>query len=56
MFSLLRIVALKVIVDRGRGTAGSIVTFSTVGLARTMEEEMGNKKIITVVKSSVDFT
>jgi len=35
MVSLLKIVALKVIVDRGRGFVGSIVTRTIVGSART---------------------
>jgi 5-methylthioribose kinase len=35
MVSLLRIVALNVTVDSGSGFAGSIVTRTTVGLART---------------------
>lgn len=35
MVSLLRIVALKVIVDSGRGSEGLIVVCSIVGLART---------------------
>jgi hypothetical protein len=35
MVSLQRIVALKVIVERGRGFVGSIVTCTIVGYART---------------------
>jgi hypothetical protein len=35
MVSLQRIVALKVIVERGRGFVGSIVTCTTVRSART---------------------
>lgn len=55
MGSLLRTVALKVIVERGRVSVESMVTCSTVGSARTFEEDIENIKIITAAKSSVDL-
>ena len=49
MVSLLRIVALNVIVDSGRGSEGLIVTRSTVGSATTAgikTETIKNMKVI----------
>jgi len=40
MVSLLWIVALKVIVDKGEGFAESIVICTTVGSARTVETDV----------------
>jgi hypothetical protein len=47
---LQRIVALKVIVERGRGVVGLIATCTTVGFARTVginTETIRNMKVIS---------
>ena len=55
MVSLQRIVALKVIVDRGRGFVGAIVTRTIVGLARTVETDIKTNRN-TKAKSKTLFT
>ena len=46
---------MKVIVDRGRGFAGAIVTRTTVGLARTVETDVKTNRN-TKAKSKTLFT